>query len=135
MEANLSQTHCPLFKRLQRHIWRANTYSALSFDQINFFNEFRKCVIVSVSQLNLSYSDTCQMTFKALVLHLFPVPQTGSHIINILFASLFFGPYCKLRILGFFDRYMALSSINRWKKNLVRNLQQGSKTRLIRKQI
>ena len=116
MEANLSQTHCPLFKRLQRHIWRANTYSALSFDQINFFNEFRKCFIVSVSQLNLSYSDACQMTFKSLVLHLFPVPQTGSHIINILFASLFFSPYCKLRILDFFDRYMALSRINRWKK-------------------
>ena len=104
------------FQKTPATHWRANTYSALSFDLINFFNEFRKCFIVSVSQLNLSYSDACQMTFKSLVLHLFPVPQTGSHIINILFASLFFSPYCKLRILDFFDRYMALSRINRWKK-------------------
>ena len=37
------------------------------------------CAIVSVSQLKLSFSNTCQMTVKSLVLHLFPVPQTGRH--------------------------------------------------------
>ena len=37
------------------------------------------CAIVSVGQLKLSFSNTCQMTVKLLVLHLFPVPQTGSY--------------------------------------------------------
>ena len=40
---------------------------------------FIMCAIVSVSQLKLSFSNTCQMTVKFLALHLFPVPQTGSH--------------------------------------------------------
>ena len=36
------------------------------------------------------FFDTCQMTVKSCVLHLFPVPQRGrSHIINILLASFF----------------------------------------------
>ena len=39
---------------------------------------FIMCAIVSVSQLKLSFSNTCQMTVKLLVLHLFSVPQTGS---------------------------------------------------------
>ena len=34
--------------------------------------------------------DTCQMTVKSCILHLFPVSQTGRiHIINILLASFF----------------------------------------------
>ena len=41
------------------------------------------------------FFDTCQMTVKSCVLHLFPTGR--SHTINILSASFFFGPYCKLR--------------------------------------
>ena len=83
------------------------------------------------------FFDACQMNVKLCVLVLFPVPQTGrSHVINILIASFFFGPYCKLRIFVFFYRFMTRPlrawAINRWEKNSVRNLQYGPKTRLIR---
>ena len=51
-------------------------------------------------------------------------------------SLVFFGPYCKLRILVFFHRFMVRArrawAINRWKNNSVRNLQYGPKTRLIR---
>ena len=66
------------------------------------------------------FLDACQMIVKSRVLHLFPVPQTGrSHTVNILLASFFFGPYCKLRTLVYF-------SID-FEKNSVRDLQYGPK--------
>ena len=58
-------------------------------------------------------------------------PQAGSHIIKILLASFFFGPYCKLRILVFSHRFMARARKS-IEKSSVRNLQYGPKTRLIR---
>ena len=36
--------------------------------------------------LKLSITVACQITVKSFVLYMFPVPQTGSHIINILLA-------------------------------------------------
>ena len=78
---------------------RAKTYSALSFDRINFSNmailfllprkAFVMCYCVR-APIKTFFFDACQMTVKSCVLHLFPVPQTGrSHIINILLASFF----------------------------------------------
>ena len=98
---------------------RAKTYSALSFDQINFFNTAnlfflsRKAFVMCYcfrAPIKTFFFDTCQMTVKSCVLNLFPVPQTGRSHIN---KRRFFGPYCKLRILVFFHRAWA---INRWKK-------------------
>ena len=77
----------------------AKTYSALSFDRINFFNmanlfllsqkAFVMCYCFR-APIKTFFFDACQMTVKSCVLHLFPVPQTGrSHIINILLASFF----------------------------------------------
>jgi len=48
-----------------------------------------------------------------------------------LLISRVFGLYCKLWILVFFHLFMAQAR-NRWKKNSVRNLHYGPKTRLIR---
>ena len=71
-----------------------NTYSALSFDRINFFNMenlrllSRKAFVMGYcfrTPIKTFFFDACQMTVKSCVLHLFPVPQTGrSHIMNIL---------------------------------------------------
>ena len=37
-EASLSHSQCQVFQRLQHHVhWRVNTYSAISFEEINFF--------------------------------------------------------------------------------------------------
>ena len=90
---------------------RAKTYSALSFHQINFFNMAnlfsisRKHFVVCYcfcEPIKTFFFDACQMTVKSRVLHLFPAPQTGrNHIVNIILASFFRGPYCKLRILVF----------------------------------
>ena len=78
---------------------RAKTYSALSFDRINFFNMenlfllFRKAFVMCYcfrAPIKTFFFDACQMTVKSCVLNLFPVPQTGrSHIVNILLASFF----------------------------------------------
>ena len=78
---------------------RAKTYSALSFDRVNFFNmvnlfllsrnAFVMCFFVFVHQQNFLFwrlSNDCQIVRPALV----SGPQTGrSHIINILLASFF----------------------------------------------
>ena len=78
---------------------KAKTYSALSFDQINFFNMpnlfllSRKALVMCFcfrAPIKTFFFDTCQMNVKSCVLHFFPVPQTGrGHIINILLASFF----------------------------------------------
>ena len=100
---------------------RVKTYSALNFDQINFFN-MANLFLLSQKAFVMWYClraprktfffDACQMTVKSWGLHLFPIPQTGrSHIINILLDSFFpsiYGPS---------------ANINRWKKISVRNLQ------------
>ena len=82
------------------------------------------------------FFDTCQMTVKSCDLHLFPVPQTGrSHIINILLASFFsvhtvnYGPSFFPSIYGPRSSHLGHKSME---KNLVRNLQYGPKTPLIR---
>ena len=77
----------------------AKIYSALSFDRINFFNMAnlfllsRKAFVMCYcfrAPIKTFFFDTCQMTVKSCVLHLFPVSQTGrSHIINILLALFF----------------------------------------------
>ena len=37
-EATLSHSQCQVFQRIQHHVhWRVNTYSAISFEEINFF--------------------------------------------------------------------------------------------------
>ena len=65
---------------------RAKTYSALSFDQINFFNMAnlfslsRKPFVVCYcfrEPIKTFFLDACQMIVKSCVLHLFPVLQTG----------------------------------------------------------
>ena len=86
-------------KILQRYMKEPKTYSALSFDQINFFNMAnlfslsRKPFVVCYcfrEPIKTFFLDACQMIVKSCVLHLFPVPQTGRrHIINILLASFF----------------------------------------------
>ena len=44
-------------------------------------------IIIIIIIIKTLFFDTCQMTVKSCVLHLFTVPQTGSsHIINILLA-------------------------------------------------
>ena len=82
------------------------------------------------------FFDACQMTVKSCVLHLFPVPQTGrSHIINILLASFFWSvlsitdPRFLPSIYGPHASRLGHKSME---KNLVRNLQNVPKTRLIR---
>ena len=78
---------------------RAKTYSALSFNRINFFNmanlfslsrkAFAMCYCFR-EPIKTFFFDACQMTVKSRVLHWFPVPQTQrSHIICILLASFF----------------------------------------------
>ena len=79
--------------------YRAKTYSALSFDRINFFNMAnlfllsRKAFVMCYcfcAPIKTFFFHACQMIVKSCVLHLFPVPQTGrSHIINILLTSFF----------------------------------------------
>ena len=85
----------------------------------NLFSLSRKPFVVCYcfrEPIKTFFLDACQMIVKSRVLHLFPVPQTGrSHTINILLASFFFGPYCKLRTLVYF-------SID-FEKNSVRDLQ------------
>ena len=105
MEKTSRQTQCPVSKILQRYI-----------------KELKLTVLLVLfrAPIKTVFFYACQMTVKSCVLHLFPVPQTGrSHIINILLAS-FFGPYCKIRILVFFHRFMARAlrtwAIIRWKK-------------------
>ena len=77
---------------------RDKTYSAPSFNRMNFFNMTnlfslsRKPVVCYCfcEPIKTFFFDACQITVKSRVLHLFPVPQTGrSHIINILLASFF----------------------------------------------
>ena len=81
------------------------------------------------------FFDACQMIVKSRVLHLFPVPQTGSHIINILLAS-FFRSGLQITDPRFFPSiYGSCASLlghKSMEKNSVRNLQYGPKTRLIR---
>ena len=99
METTSRKTHCPIFQNTPALHERAKTYSALSFDQIDFFNMVnlfsfsRKPFIVCCcfrEAIKTFFFDACQMIVKSPVLHLFPVPQTGrSHIINILLASFF----------------------------------------------
>ena len=96
METTSRKTQCPFSKILQRY------NSALSFDEINFFNKAnlfslsRKPFVVCYwfrEPIKTFFLDACQMIVKSRVLHLFPVPETGrSHIINILLAS-FFGSF------------------------------------------
>ena len=103
METTLRKTQCPIFQNTPALHLRAKTYSALSFDQINFFNEAnlfslsrdlsRKPFVVCCcfrEPIKTFFLDACEMIVKSRVLHLFPVPETGrSHIINILLASFF----------------------------------------------
>ena len=95
----LRHRHSVRFPKYSRAKKRAKTYSALSFDRINFFNMAnlfslsRKAFVMCYcfrAPIKTFFFDACQMTVKSCVLHLFPVPQTGrSHIINILLASFF----------------------------------------------
>ena len=106
---------CSFFSGFQNipELKRAKTFSALSFDRINFFNMAnlfslsRKAFVMCYcfrAPIKTFFFGTCQMTVKSCVLRLFPVPQTGrSHII--------------ITNLVFFHRFMARAwSINRWKK-------------------
>ena len=102
--------------------WRANSYSALSFDRKNFFNMVHlhfdfTFVLLFVSQLKDLFSDACQMTVKSFVLHFFPVSLTkkpyNKHLISLVFRSV-------QKITGppFFHRFMPKArAINRWKKS------------------
>ena len=82
------------------------------------------------------FFDTCQMTVKSCVLHLFPVPQTGrSHIVKHLISLVFsvrtvnYGPSSFPSIYGPRASRLGHKSME---KNSVRNLQYRPKTRLIR---
>ena len=65
---------------------KAKTYSALSFDRINFFNMAnlfslsRKTFVICYcfrEPIKTFFFDACQMTVKSRVLHLFPDPKLG----------------------------------------------------------
>ena len=126
METTSRQTVCGFQNTPE--LKRAKTYSALSFDRITFFNmtnlfslsrkAFGMCYCFR-EPIKTFFYDACQKTVKSLVLHFFPVLQTGrSHIINILLASFFS-----------IDSRLGHKSME---KNSVRNFQYGPKTRLIR---
>ena len=79
---------------------RAKTYSALSFDRINFFNMAnlfllsRKAFVMCYcfrAPIKTFIFDACQMTVKSCVLHLFPVPPNrkkpyNKHLISLAFS-------------------------------------------------
>lgn len=77
--------------------WRAKTCSAVSFDRMNFFQHgafdftFTESLCYDCycfrEPINILFFKDCQITVKSRILHVFPVPQTGSHIINIILAS------------------------------------------------
>ena len=51
--ASLSHSQCQVFQRLQHHVhWRVNTYSAISFEEINFF---------TVANLHLIMESLCNV--------------------------------------------------------------------------
>lgn len=87
----------PSFQNNPALHWRAKTCSAVSFDRMNFFQHgafdftFTESLCYDCycfrEPINTLFFEDCQMTVKSRILHLFPVPQTGSHIINILLAS------------------------------------------------
>ena len=96
-DRNDFQTETGFEKTPALHV-RAKTYCALSFDRINVFNmanlfslcrkPFVMCYCFC-KPMKTFFFDASQMTAKSRVLHLFSVPQTGRHIINILLASFF----------------------------------------------
>ena len=66
---------------------RAKTYSALSYDRINFFNVAnlfllsRKAFVMCYcfcAPIKTFFFDACQMIVKSCVLHLFPMAQARS---------------------------------------------------------
>jgi len=87
----------PSFQNTPALHWRAKTCSAVSFDRMNFFQHgafdftFTESLCYDCycfrGPINTLFFEDCQMTVKSRILHLFPVPQTESHMINILLAS------------------------------------------------
>ena len=76
--------------------WRAKPYSALSFDRVNVFSMAhlfslsRKPFVMSYcfrETIKLSFLTPVKWLSNRVSCSFFPVPQTGSHIINILLAS------------------------------------------------
>ena len=76
--------------------WRAKPYSALSFDRVNVFSmahlfslsrkPFVMCYCFR-EPIKLSFLTPVKWLSNRVSCSFFPVPQTGSHIINILLAS------------------------------------------------
>ena len=105
----------------------------------NLFSLSRKPFVVCYcfrEPIQTFFLDACQMIVKSQVLNLFLGSPNWKKLHNKhLISLIFFGPYCKLRILIFFHWFMACVlrtwAINRWKK-LGHNLQYGPKTLLIR---
>ena len=96
METTSKQTQCPVSKILQRYIKELKLTVLLVLTVFNMANLFllsRKAFVMCYcfrAPIKTFFFDTCQMTVKSCVLHLFPVPQTGrSHIRKILLASFF----------------------------------------------
>ena len=96
----------------------------------NLFLLSRKAFVMYycfLAPIKTFFSDTCQMTVKSCVLHLFLVLQTGGrHIINILLAS-FFRSNCKLRTEFFFPSIYGPSAKKTENSANKRSINKGTK--------
>ena len=95
----------------------AKIYSALSFDRINFFNMAnlfllsRKAFVMCYcfrAPIKTFFFDACQSDCQIVRPALVSgIPNRKKPYNKHLFSLVFFGPYCKLRILVSFHRFMA----------------------------
>ena len=97
---------------LDRHSIRFPKYSALSFDRLNFFTDMANLFLLSRKAFVMCYCfrapiktfffDACQMTIKSC-----QPPNRKKPYNKHLIQPRCFDPYCKLRILVYFHRFMA----------------------------
>ena len=96
----LLDRHSVRFPKYSSITLRAKTYSALSFDRINFFNMAnlfllsRKAFVMCYcfrAPIKTFFFDACQMTVKSCVLYLFRVAPNrkkpyNKHLISLVFS-------------------------------------------------
>ena len=126
MEAISSQIQMSSFqKTLVSHL-RANTYSALSFDRkqrgawfaFNFMFKWKAIGMYYCFRQLFKTVNYCRLSNYCQIVC--PVHVSGSsnrkpynkHLISVVF----FGPYCKSRILVFFFHRLLARAINWWQK-------------------
>ena len=123
----LLDRQCPVSKIFQRYIKGAKTYSALSFDRINFFNMAnlflvpRKAFVMCYcfrAPIKTFFFDACQKTVRPALL--FPVPQNTKKPYNKRLISLVFS----VRTVNYGSSFF---SIDLWPKREI----DGKKTRSV----